>query len=698
MSFLAPLFLFGALAIAAPIIFHLIRRTTREKQPFSSLMFLQPTPPRVTKRSRLEHIFLLALRACALVLLALAFARPFFSKPASTEEQDEGARRVVVLLDTSASMRRDGLWQQAAEQAAHALRGLAPGDQAALFAFDRDVRRLITFEQWNSTAAGERAALALRLLEQTQPTWNATHLDQALLAAVETLEETDAHEPNRAHSGPREIILVTDLQEGSRLDRLQAFEWPGGIAVRLEALKPRRPTNASLQLVTDLAGAGTDAETIARVRVSNATDAAREQFQIGWANPGGDGFNGATVDVYVPPGQSRVMPLPKTATGLPEERLRLAGDDEPFDNLAFIVPPRAEETRVVYLGNDSPADPKGSLFYLQRAFPPTLRQKVTVQPHRLDAALPKDALDKAALTVVVGKPAEPQIAALRTALESGRTALFVLPDADSALALAQLARAARVDCEEAVDRDYSLLAHVDFEHPLFKPFADPRYSDFAKIVFWKHRRLDPADLPGARALASFDDRSPALLQLNLGQGTLLVLASGWHPADSQFALSTKFVPLLHSLLALSGGAQEELQRLLVGDAVRLGSANAGQRVIIRKPDGATVELAGGSFTGADQPGIYTVHTAAGSQRFAVNLDPIESRTAPLPVEELERLRVPLKTEEPATPRTPAAKQQLLNAELENKQKLWRRLVVAALVVLLMETWLSARLTRPPAAA
>ena len=40
MSFLAPLFLLGGLAIGLPILFHLIRRTTREKTDFSSVMFL----------------------------------------------------------------------------------------------------------------------------------------------------------------------------------------------------------------------------------------------------------------------------------------------------------------------------------------------------------------------------------------------------------------------------------------------------------------------------------------------------------------------------------------------------------------------------------------------------------------------------------------------------------------------------------
>ena len=79
MSFLTPLYILGALAIAAPIVFHLIRRTPRGEVPFSSLMFLSPSPPRLTRRSRLDHWLLLLLRAAALCLLAFAFARPFLA-------------------------------------------------------------------------------------------------------------------------------------------------------------------------------------------------------------------------------------------------------------------------------------------------------------------------------------------------------------------------------------------------------------------------------------------------------------------------------------------------------------------------------------------------------------------------------------------------------------------------------------------
>ena len=139
MSFLAPLFMLGALAVLGPLIAHLIRRTTRDVTPFSSLMFLQPTPPRVTRRSRLENLWLLLLRCLVVVLLAAAFARPFLRKKNDALAHAAAGRRLLILLDTSASMRRPPLWSQAQEKARELLRATEPGDEAAVVAFDRDV-------------------------------------------------------------------------------------------------------------------------------------------------------------------------------------------------------------------------------------------------------------------------------------------------------------------------------------------------------------------------------------------------------------------------------------------------------------------------------------------------------------------------------------------------------------------------------
>ena len=115
MSLLAPLYFLGALAVGLPILFHLIRRQPKGQVEFSSLMFLRPTPPRLTRRSRLDNWFLLLLRALALTLLAAAFARPFLRSVAISDEELPG-RRIVLVVDTSASMQRAGLWQQALDR------------------------------------------------------------------------------------------------------------------------------------------------------------------------------------------------------------------------------------------------------------------------------------------------------------------------------------------------------------------------------------------------------------------------------------------------------------------------------------------------------------------------------------------------------------------------------------------------------
>src|SRR6185295_15966890 len=129
MSLLAPLFLLGALAIALPVLFHLIRRTTRERTAFSSLMFLQPSPPRLTRRSRLEHILLLLLRCGVICLLALGFARPFLKSAVNPEPSSNQPRRILILVDTSASMRRADLWTDARARVDLILRKVSPADQ-----------------------------------------------------------------------------------------------------------------------------------------------------------------------------------------------------------------------------------------------------------------------------------------------------------------------------------------------------------------------------------------------------------------------------------------------------------------------------------------------------------------------------------------------------------------------------------------
>ena len=160
MSFLAPLYFLGLAAVAAPIVFHLIRRSPRGEVPFSSLMFLTATPPRLTRRSRLDNWLLLLLRAAALGLLAFAFARPFLREAARLNFGDTEERRIALLIDTSASMRRGDLWPRARALAGQVLDDCRPTDQLAVFAFDRTCRPLLGFHESATLDPARRQAIA----------------------------------------------------------------------------------------------------------------------------------------------------------------------------------------------------------------------------------------------------------------------------------------------------------------------------------------------------------------------------------------------------------------------------------------------------------------------------------------------------------------------------------------------------------
>jgi len=690
MSFLTPLFLLGFLAVGLPVLFHLIRRTTRERKTFSSLMFLLPSPPRLTQRSRIEHLLLLLLRCLAICCLAFGFARPFL-KEAMAPPADSNGKRILLLVDASASMRRANLWPDALAKVDSILRKTTPGDQVALFTFDRQLNPLFGFDQWTGAPVGERAALLARKLAETSPGWGSTQLGNALIQAAEMLAEAGGKTPSQRGR----VELITDLQEGSHLEQLQGYEWPKGIEVAIDVLKPRAASNASLQLVSDSDDSDTKSAATVRVRVTNTAGAKREQFKIGWARSDKSGFVGKPIEVYVPAGQSRILALPADpAESL--DRILLQGDEEEFDNVIFAIPPATLRLNVIYVGADSETDPKRPLYFLKRAFQETRHQVVGVTAHHSGELLPAPEVQASSLFVLTAALSPESTGAMRDQATAGKTVLVAVSAIDMQQTLRGLLQTDNLKLDEVRPSNYAMLGDLDFRHPIFASFADPRFSDFTKIHFWKYYRLDPTALTGARVLAHFDSGDPALIEIPTGKGRILVLTSGWQPECSQLALSSKFVPMMYSILESSGVPAPLPVQYKVGDVVPLAAFAKSEQLAMTMqfPDGSQCPLGRDetNFTRTDIPGIYALSTP--SRQFVVNLDPSESRTAPLPVDELERLGVPVLQKPTDAPLQDAErKRRFQNVELENRQKLWRWFIAGTLVVLLFETWLAGRTAR-----
>jgi hypothetical protein len=672
MNFLSPWFLLGALAVGGPILFHLIRRAARERTSFSSLMFLRPTPPRAVRRRKLEHIWLLLLRCLCLLLLAVGFARPFFARDISPPAAAAQERRLILLLDTSASMRREGLWEKARAKAEDYLDKTTAYDQVAVMTFDLQPRTLVSFADWNAWPASQRAVLARQRLAALAPAWMGTQLGLALTGAAEQFRENSVTR--------REIILITDLQEGAKLDGLQGYQWPASTLVKVERVEAAKQSNAGLEILEPPAAVA-GVEDAIHVRVANSSDSRKEKFRLGW--------QGASerMEIYLTPGQTRTFTAPKPPAGIKSGTLELTGGDLDYDNLSYYAAPEVQHVSIYCDGLGPTNDSAGMFYYLQRVFPSTPRRRVEFAP-QLES--------QTAFAVIATNLAPQEIAVWRDWLEKGKTALLVLTGAGSGPTLAGLLGWPEAQVTEA-SGDFALLASIDFQHPIFAPFDDPRFSDFSQIHFWKHRRWEIPASAQARVLAKFDDDSPALAQVAVGKGHLLVLASGWNPADSQLAVSSKFPPLLETMLDWSGAGAPVRYQFRTGDAI-LSPVSAGDSVQWQKPGGKQITLAAGAaFAETDTPGIYRANFHDQERCFAVNIPLDESRTAPISVDELTRLGVPLKWDsEQAAALARIHQRRLQDTELENRQKLWRWLIVAALAVtfgeIVLSGWLARRVT------
>ena len=98
-----------------------------------------------------------------------------------------------------------------------------------------------------------------------------------------------------------------------------------------------------------------------------------------------------------------------------------------------------------------------------------------------------------------------------------------------------------------------------------------------------------------------------------------------------------------------------------------------------------------------QPGIYTLPSLQPPLYFAVNLPPAESRTDPLDDEAISALNLPVLPENDDSSKIVKNSEQPMNDRvLEDDRKLWRWLILAAILLILVETWLGGWLARRPA--
>jgi len=529
-----------------------------------------------------------------------------------------------------------------------------------------------------------------------KPGWASTDLGQALVDAAGWFGSA------QGLSGlKKRLVVITDFQEGARLDALRGMVWPENIAVEVVRVDAPNSDNFTISLAAtadENLPAQNDAPTT-RVRLSNTRDSKASDFKLSW-----DKGTEPPTTGYLPPGASRVLSVgalakarstdntPDLALASKPTSLLLTGDAWDFDNRIFIAPAQPKAVKIVFIGDEKTRSEAASpLFYLSRALQPTpsLLPELTVVPETAQS-LPSDT----ELVFISGaRLGAPLVKSVRALAESGGLVIAVVMPEMKAQDLEALTGISGIqsDLSDKSDSsdDYQMLSDVQTTHPLLRPFADERLRDFTKLHFWKHRKLTlPKDSP-LEVLARFDQGDPAILARTLGKGRVVLLTSGWHPADSQLALSTKFVPLLYGWLEAAGFRNEQAASLLVGDVLPLEAATS-----IMTPDGQTLIPRPGDTVRAEMPGVYSiVKDGLKPELRAVNLAPEEGRITPMDIAKLRELGV--RVEEGDLDVTGSSKaedkERLAITEQEARQRAWIWLLGSLLAILAWETWLAGRI-------
>ncbi len=715
MSFLAPLYALAGLAIALPILFHLIRRRPKERKLMSSLMFLDPTPPRLTRQSSIDQWLLLLLRATAIALLALAFTRPYWNTPAEKDADRIGSQRML-LIDTSASMRRDGLWTAAVQRAEQIIRQSGPTDAISVYQFDSSLRPLIAMDSAIQTPASQRQMQALAALQNVAPTWLHTDLGLALLTAADLLQ-TDWDTSSDSNATTSEIVVVTDFQSGAEVERLAEYSWPATCKVRIERVESKSKGNAraclldSEETVATVAQVGksrlaaqpeeakkpADAEKL-RVRVSNSTASNVEALRLQWLDAQFQPIENSKVSCQVPSGSSLTVRMPVPPKGA--IALQLDGDGSEFDNRFFMSHREPIQSNLLCI-EDLSRTPDESLGFFLRQLPMSdAGRTVTFMSRGPTSTDPLPSVESTPL--IIASHDLDASDGISSYMEQGGHLLWVWDAAlakasngnskffDYSIGLQRLTGTSDCKISEAKVRQYAMLESVDFRHPLFADLSDSKFNDFSKIRFWRHRRLVFDRLDDWRVLAKFDDGSPALICKEQGKGKIWILTAGWQPNESQLALSTKFVPLISGLYRLVTPVVDDPFSYRVGMSLEIPSDHRIDSPAGVEVKGEVVEGKAAKLIFLSEPGIYRRVTATGLEsQLAVNLKESESNTSVSGLERLEKLGVVMTDSRPVK-KDDASRRQLRAVELESQQGWWRWVIVGVIGVVGLESLLCIR--------
>jgi hypothetical protein len=611
MGFLAPAFLVGALAVGLPVYLHLLRRNTSPPRPFSSLMFFELRQQSATRRRRLRYWVLLALRMAVVLLLVLAFAEPYFNEISAGAAPE---KLLLVVVDNSFSMRAGTRLADARREALAVLAAKRPRDRAQVLELGAQVHVL--------TQATQDPRILRAAVESIQAS-DSRGSYGVLASAVRAIAENE--------HVPIEVQLFSDLQKTNMPPSFAEMALPRNVSLALHPATRARVGNWAVESVTAPREVWDPHTThIQAVIAGYATPAASRTVSFI--------VNGKTIAtrlVDIPPSgrataeiDSLELPYGFSRCSVKiDARDTLAADDE----YVFAIE-RSDRKRGLFVFQS--ADTRSAL-YFDAALGAAARSAVVLDKVTVDRVAN---LDPSLYAFVVIS----DVASLPAGF-SQKMLEYIRRGGNVLIAVGTVAAQQRevpffgggiLDLRH-YSRDTERFAAVGETDSSYPAAGAPEEWEGVKFFY-----AATVDERGSRVAARLQDGTPLLLEKAVGEGRVMVFASGFDNLTNDLPLHPVFVAFVGRIVRGLSGLDNAGGPHLVDDFIELRSAREqGVGVEVIDPSGARPlslrEAVSSQAFKLTRAGFYDVHLANGRRDLiAVNPDRRESDLAPIPDEVL----------------------------------------------------------------
>ena len=533
MSFLYPAFLLGALAVAIPIALHLLRRDVAPEVPFTAVHLLRRSPFEQTRRRKLKDLLLLAARVAALVLLAIAFARPYFTAPA------EGPSLQIIAIDRSFSMSAPGRFERAQAEAREALARAGRGQRVAVIGFD---------DRATIMAPPGGAGEARAAIDALRPAYGGTRFAPVFDRAIELSERDDAR-----------LTIISDLQRAG---------WEN-----------ETPVNVPASLDVDVRDVSVSAGNLAVTKLRRDGDNVRVEILNGGASPASgtvrlavDNRPAATAPFSVPAASASEVAVPYRA---PARGVLTAEIDDPagfaFDNRRFLLLDATGRPEIIIVGDSV----NQSGFFATRVLQSGDADAgfdVQTKTAAAFGGVPQDVLSQQAVVILLStrnldrRGRESLVNFVRT---GGGLLIAASPDVDPSVIATSMAWRDFAAVEQPATG--AVLAATDLRHPIFRPFG-ALAANLGQVRFTRSWKVRP---DGWEVAARMTDGSPALLERHEGSGRVVLFASDIDRRWNDFPLNAAFVPFVIEAVRHAAALTDVPGEYLVADVPQGGGAEPG---------------------------------------------------------------------------------------------------------------------------